>query len=107
MRTTGSSRPALGMALARPPERSYPPHKACRDALLLFGWIGGQQGFVLYHFVNPFNVFNFEFEATTTALTVGLALVIGIVVYRPFCLRICRNDAIRYQAALAGRSSAR
>lgn len=57
--------------------------------LLLFGWIGGRRGFVVYHFINPFNLFNFELETWSVVLTVVLSLLVGLVVYRPFCQIIC------------------
>ena len=57
--------------------------------LLLFGWIGGRKGFVVYHFINPFNVFDFELDTFTIVLTVALSLVVGLAVYRPFCQVIC------------------
>ncbi len=57
--------------------------------LMLFGIIGGKKGFVIYHFVNPFNVFNLKFELPTIAVTVILALGLSFAVYRPFCQFIC------------------
>lgn len=57
--------------------------------LLLFGWIGGKRGFVLYHPINPFNLFNFEFEGPPMVAMIAGALVLGAGVYRPFCQFIC------------------
>jgi ferredoxin len=57
--------------------------------LMLFGVLGGKQGFVLYHPINPFNLFSLEFESPSIPLTVVLTLAAGIVVYRPFCQFVC------------------
>ena len=57
--------------------------------LMLFGWIGGKRGFVLYHPINPFNLFNFEFEGPPMVVMIVGSLVLGAVVYRPFCQFIC------------------
>ena len=57
--------------------------------LLLFGVVGGKKGFVVYHFVNPFNLFNLRFETPTILATVVLALGLSLAVYRPFCQFIC------------------
>jgi len=57
--------------------------------LLLFGWIGGRVGFVVYHSINPFNLFNLDFEGASVVLTIILSLLVGLVVYRPFCQIIC------------------
>jgi ferredoxin len=56
--------------------------------LILFGVIG-QGGMVIYHFVNPFNLFNLTFETASILATVIIALVLSIFVYRPFCHFIC------------------
>jgi ferredoxin len=56
---------------------------------LLFGIIGGKKGVVLYHEMNPFNLFNLEFETWTIAATIVLFLVLSLSVYRPFCQFIC------------------
>ena len=57
--------------------------------LLLFGIVGGREGFVVYHFLNPFNLFNLDFETLSILLTVVIALVLSLAVYRPFCQFIC------------------
>jgi ferredoxin len=57
--------------------------------LLLFGIVGSKRGFVVYHFMNPFNLFNLRFETPTILLTVVLALGLGLIIYRPFCQLIC------------------
>ncbi|MDP8260303.1 MAG: 4Fe-4S binding protein [Candidatus Gygaella obscura] len=55
----------------------------------LFGIIGGRRGFVIYHYVNPFNLFNLDFETFSILLTVIIALSVSFIVYRPFCQLIC------------------
>ena len=57
--------------------------------LLLFGIIGGQKGLVLYHFVNPFNLFNLDFESASIGITVFVTLALSLGTYRPFCQFIC------------------
>jgi Pyruvate/2-oxoacid:ferredoxin oxidoreductase delta subunit len=57
--------------------------------VLLFGIVSGKKGFVVYHFMNPFNLFNLRFETPTILLTVILALGLALVNYRPFCQFIC------------------
>jgi polyferredoxin len=57
--------------------------------LFLFGIVGGQKGMVIYHYINPFNVFNLDFETVSISLTIILVLLGSFIVYRPFCLFIC------------------
>ncbi|MFO7937825.1 MAG: 4Fe-4S binding protein [Kiritimatiellia bacterium] len=55
----------------------------------LFGIAGGKKGFVIYHYFNPFNLFNLDFETVSILLTVILALSGSFFIYRPFCQFIC------------------
>ena len=57
--------------------------------LLMFGIIGGRKGFIIYHYVNPFNLFNLDFETFSILLTVIIALLVSFTIYRPFCQFIC------------------
>ena len=57
--------------------------------LFLFGIIGGRKGFVIYHYINPFNLFNFDFESVSVLITVISVLIIAFFFYRPFCQFIC------------------
>jgi ferredoxin len=57
--------------------------------LFLFGIAGGQKGMVIYHYVNPFNLFNLDFETLSILLTVIITLLVSFVLYRPFCQLIC------------------
>ncbi len=57
--------------------------------LFLFGVIGGRRGFVIYHYINPFNLFNFDFETFSILLTVIIVLLVSFAVYRPFCQLVC------------------
>jgi Pyruvate/2-oxoacid:ferredoxin oxidoreductase delta subunit len=57
--------------------------------LFLFGIIGGHKGTVIYHQLNPFNLFNLDFETISILLTVILASLGSFIVYRPFCQFIC------------------
>ena len=57
--------------------------------LLLFGILGSKQGFVVYHGLNPFNLFDLAFDGWTILATVIAALALSFVVYRPFCYLVC------------------
>lgn len=57
--------------------------------LLLFGILGGRKGFVVYHYINPFNLFNLDFENVSILLTVIITLGGAFIIYRPFCQLIC------------------
>lgn len=57
--------------------------------LFLFGILGASKGFVIYHYVNPFNLFNLDFESLSILLTVIIALGGAFIIYRPFCQLIC------------------
>ena len=57
--------------------------------LLLFGIVGGRKGLVVYHFMNPFNLFNFDIETVWVGATIVVALVASFGFYRPFCQFIC------------------
>ncbi len=57
--------------------------------LFLFGIVGGRKGLVIYHYLNPFNLFNLDFETISILLTIVLALLGSFFIYRPFCQFIC------------------
>jgi len=57
--------------------------------LFLFGIIGGRKGFVIYHNLNPFNLFDLDFESTAIIMTILVALTASFFTYRPFCQFIC------------------
>ena len=55
----------------------------------LFGIIGGKKGMVIYHYINPFNLFDMEFELASILIAVIVILVLSFFMYRPFCQFIC------------------
>lgn len=57
--------------------------------LLLFGIVGGRKRFVLYHFVNPFNLFGPDFDHAAIAVTVAVTLLLALLTCRPFCQFVC------------------
>ena len=57
--------------------------------LFMFGILGGRKGFVVYHYINAFNLFNLDFESVSIWLTVIIALGGAFIMYRPFCQLIC------------------
>ena len=80
--------------------------------LLLFGVVGGRKGFVVYHSINPFNLFDFDFDEWLVPVTIGASLALSLFVYRPFCFLVCpfgllswlaeRLSLTRVQVKLAG-----
>ena len=61
----------------------------CVVLLFLFGIVGGRKGFVIYHYLNPFNLFNLDFDHWLILVTVVVFLVLAFFTYRPFCHLIC------------------
>ena len=57
--------------------------------LLLFDVVGGRKGFVIYHYVNPFNLFNFDIETVLIGATIATAAIVSLGFYRPFCQFVC------------------
>jgi ferredoxin len=57
--------------------------------LFLFGIVGGRKGFVIYHYLNPFNLFNLDFDHWLIFVTVVVSLTLSFLIYRPFCHLIC------------------
>lgn len=61
----------------------------CVVLLFLFGIVGGRKGFVIYHYLNPFNLFNLDFDHWLILSAVVVFLAMAFFTYRPFCLLIC------------------
>ncbi len=61
----------------------------CVVLLFLFGIVGGRKGFVIYHYLNPFNLFNLDFDHWLILVTVIVSLTLAFFIYRPFCHLIC------------------
>lgn len=57
--------------------------------LFLFGIAGDRKGFVIYHYLNPFNLFDLDFDHWMILLTVVVFLILAFFTYRPFCQLIC------------------
>ena len=70
--------------------------------VMLFGWVGGRRGFVLYHPINPFNLFDVEFESRSKLFTIIAALVLGLATYRPFCQSVCPFGLVSWFALCSG-----
>ncbi len=66
--------------------------------VLMFGITGGRRGFVIYHYINPFNLFNLDFETVSILLTVIITLLVSFTIYRPFCQFICPFGLITWIA---------
>ncbi len=56
---------------------------------LLFGVVGNHRGYVVYHVLNPFDLFDLDLEMASVAIAVLASIVLAAVVYRPFCHLIC------------------
>ncbi len=57
--------------------------------VLLFGIVGGRKGFVVYHALNPFNLFDLDFDEWVVLVTIIVSIALALFVYRPFCFVIC------------------
>jgi len=59
-------------------------------AALFFGLFGmAGKGRVIYHFINPFNLFEFNFPLLSITLYIGATLILGFLFYRPHCYLVC------------------
>jgi ferredoxin len=66
--------------------------------LLLFGIVGGRKGFVVYHYLNPFNLFIFDFDELPVLIAVIVAVASAFLIYRPFCQFVCPFGLISWLA---------
>ncbi|WP_020587645.1 4Fe-4S binding protein [Desulfobacter curvatus] len=66
--------------------------------MLLFGVIGRRRGFVIYHYINPFNLFNMDIESISVALAILFSLLGSFLFYRPFCQFICPFGLVSWMA---------
>ncbi len=57
--------------------------------LILFGIIGDNKGMVIYHYINPFNLFSFDFDSISVLFAVVIISLVSFIFYRPFCQFIC------------------
>jgi ferredoxin len=55
----------------------------------LFDVVGGKKGFVIYHYINPFNLFNLDFEPFGVIIILAVVFILSFFLYRPFCQFIC------------------
>jgi len=66
--------------------------------LFMFDILGGKKGFVIYHNINPFNLFDFDFDEVSIVITLVGVFIVGLFVYRPFCQFICPFGLISWLA---------
>lgn len=66
--------------------------------LLIYGLIADARGFVIYHYINPFNLFNFDFSTSTVLPFIIAYLVVSFFFYRPFCQFVCPFGLISWIA---------
>ena len=57
--------------------------------LVIAGIIGGEKGTVIYHYFNPFNLFDFNFALLSVIVSVAVFSIASVFVYRPFCQFVC------------------
>ncbi len=57
--------------------------------LVLFGVVGDLKGVTIFHYINPFNMFDLNFAAIGVVICVLVSLIGGIFIYRPFCHFVC------------------
>jgi len=70
----------------------------CIVLLFLFGIVGGKKGFVIYHYFNPFNLFDLHFENWLILVTVIVFLTSAFFTYRPFCQLVCPFGLVSWVA---------
>jgi len=56
--------------------------------LMLYGVIG-RKGYVVYHEMNPFNMFEIAHATQTMMILITVYLIASFFIYRPFCRFIC------------------
>lgn len=57
--------------------------------LVVFGAVGNRKGLVLYHYMNVFELFDFEFVVLSISASIILFTVISLFAYRTFCQFVC------------------
>ena len=48
-----------------------------------------EQGRVIYHMINPFNLFEFNFRLVSVPVYIGIMLIAAYLFYRPHCYLVC------------------
>ena len=66
--------------------------------LVLFGAVGGRQGTVVYHAINPFNLFDLDVQLLSVWLTIFVSMIGAFMVYRPFCQLLCPFGLVSWLA---------
>ena len=57
--------------------------------VFLFVLAFSQPNFAIYHYINPFNLFDFHFKPTTVFIAIVFILFSSFFFYRPFCRLLC------------------
>lgn len=57
--------------------------------LIITGNVGAKKGTVIYHYINPFNLFDFQFALVSVILSIVLFSIGSLFIYRPFCQFVC------------------
>lgn len=56
--------------------------------LVIISGVTGSR-WVLFHGINPFNLFGFEFSQISIGISVAVSLLLSLMIYRPFCQLVC------------------
>jgi NAD-dependent dihydropyrimidine dehydrogenase PreA subunit len=56
---------------------------------VMYGIVGNKKGLVVYHYVNAFNLFDFDFTLISVVTAILAFLLLSPFVYRSFCQFIC------------------
>ena len=57
--------------------------------LIIAGIGGAKKGTVIYHYINPFNLFDYNFALISVIVSIVAFSMVSIFVYRPFCQFVC------------------
>ena len=57
--------------------------------LVIYGMTGGKKGLVIYHYINTFNLFDFDFTVFSVVISILAFIILSPFVYRSFCQFIC------------------
>jgi NAD-dependent dihydropyrimidine dehydrogenase PreA subunit len=56
---------------------------------VMYGIVGNKKGLVTYHYINAFNLFDFDFTLISVVIAIVTFILLSPFVYRSFCQFIC------------------
>jgi Pyruvate/2-oxoacid:ferredoxin oxidoreductase delta subunit len=57
--------------------------------IFIFILVFSQSTFTIYHYINPFDLFDFYFKPITVLVSIGIVIFLSLFFYRPFCRLFC------------------